>query len=538
MTDNKRSALVELLCERLCVGDEIEVEIERKETLEDVCDTSESSCDNEVIEDENNAEESESEGVSEESTFEAVALDAVETEESDGESEADDAESEGAESEETDVTETEPCSESCAGEAEVSEESSEGAVQDTDETVAEESEEGISVEFYRVEREMLTPSEELIFSYCDENGLCETRGIVERILERPDTASRDDITVLGFALGISARNVSKILTLCGLEPLRSRTLYDTVLSAVLGDSSRLFEDKKSADEYLLRFSERYCEAMAVLSEMDREFVEGAQVFAPAPNRLLSLCSENLAEYIGKKGWYFIERQRVILEKYRNLLVLFGELYDNTAINCTWNSAEAKYCLRSFIERFCAVLPKRNSYTEMTVKEIEAGHLPTRELMIILTVYELSLCGREKILYKGKGKGSKKVTRELAGSLFEEGGVTYLRPGLYFGNVGDLEITSLEQLIYRINLRLNSLGYCQLNANYRFDKVLLSMSDIEIKTKNGGRTLILSGLSEKAQSLDISEIYESVPTLLAAFVYILENSDTEGFVLGCNINEEL
>lgn len=538
MTDNKRSALVELLCERLCVGDEIEVEIERKETSEDVCDTSESSCDNKVIEDEDKVEESEAEEASEESPLEDVARAAEETEEADGESEDADAEPDKTESEEAKATENEPCSESCAGEAEVSEESSEGAVQDTDETVPEESEEGISVEFYRVEREMLAPSEELIFSYCDENGLCETRGIVERILERPDTASRDDITVLGFALGISARNVSKILTLCGLEPLRSRTLYDTVLSAVLGDSNRLFEDKKSADEYLLRFSERYCEAMAVLSEMDREFVEGAQVFAPAPNRLLSLCSENLAEYIGKKGWYFIERQRVILEKYRNLLVLFGELYDNTAINCTWNSAEAKYCLRSFIERFCAVLPKRNSYTEMTVREIEAGHLPTRELMIILTVYELSLCGREKILYKGKGKGSKKVTRELAGSLFEEDGVTYLRPGLYFGNVGDLEITSFEQLIYRINSRLNSLGFCQLNANYRFDKVLLSMSDIEIKTKNGGRTLILSGLSEKVQSLDISEIYESVPALLAAFVYILENSDTEGFVLGCNINEEL
>ncbi len=538
MTDNKRSALVELLCERLCVGDEIELAIEREETSEDICDTSESSCDNEVTEDEDKAEMSEAEDTPEEPTFEDAARDAEETEEADGVSKSEDTGADEAESEEARATETESCSEAEEGEDEASNKASEGAAQIADETAVEESEEGISVEFYRVEREMLAPSEELLFSYCDENELCETRSIVERILERPDTASREDIILLGFALGISAGNVSKILALCGLEPLRSRTLYDTVLSAVLGDSSRFFEDGKTTDEYLLRFSERYCESMAVLSEMDREFVEGAQVFAPAPNRLLTLCSDNLSEYIGKKGWYFIERQRVILEKYRSLLVLFGELYDNTAINCTWNESEAKYCLRSFIERFCAVLPKRNSYTEMTVKEIEAGHLPTRELMIILTIYELSLCGKEKILYKGKGKGSKKVTRELAGALFEEDGVSYLRPGLYFGNEGGFEITSFEQLIYRVNSRLNSLGYCQLNANYRFDKVLLSMSEVEIKTKNGGRTLVLSGLSEKAQSIDISEIYESVPAPLAAFVYLLENAGTEGFILDCNINEEL
>lgn len=538
MTDNKRSMLVELLCERLCVGDEVELALESEQPTEEVCDLQDSSCDDEVTEyteegKNDETEESDGEAIPGEGVCEEVGRDG----EADGASESEEAETDET-VDESFINAEDTAEKEDETDEKVFEEASETESESTDEKDSEESEEGISVEFYRVEREVLAPSKELLYSYCEENGLYETRSITERILDCPDKASREDIILLGLTYGVSAGNVSKILNLCGLEMLRPRTLYDTVLASILGDSGRELENKRTYEEYMLSFSERYCESMAVLSEMDGEFVEGAQVYAPAPNRLLSLCSENLIEYIGKKGWYFIERQRVILEKYRTLMVLFGELYDNTAINCTWNEAEARFCLRSFIERFCTVLPKRNSYTEMTVKEIEAGRIPTRELMIILTVYELSLCGKEKILYKGKGKGSKKVTKELANALFEEDGVTYLRPGLYFENEGSAEITSFEQLIYMVNSKLNSLGYCQLNASNRFDKVLLSMADIDFKAKNGGRTLVLSGLSEKAQNIDISDTYESVSALLTAFVYILENNSIEGFALDCSINEEL
>ncbi len=418
---------------------------------------------------------------------------------------------------------------------------------DCDDSESEQEAEDITVEFYGKTPD---PSTAILYDYCEGRGLSEIREITDRLLCDTRSVSGDELRRLALAYGLSAHSFSRLLSICGFEPLRHKALCDTVFGAVLGTSRTDGVARKEPDEYLCAFEAIYAEAVGMMTQSvgdaDEDDGDGNDnvdekktVYAPTRGDMYCLTAGTLEKYLIANQSYFIERSDAILEKYHSLMTVFAELYDNTAINCKWTEAEGEYCLRSFIERFCTALPQKNSYTELTVKKIGQGRLPTRELMTVLFLYELCLAGTDSICYKGKGKGSKKVTKELSAAISEKDGVMTFNPRAYFGSRGG-KILSGEELVYYINTRLMALGYLPLNENLRFDSAFLALRGLEITVRNGGRSVAVC-LDKKdgkplRTTLDISSVASTVSPLLAAVFLVLEGDGTEEYPLACELNE--
>lgn len=359
------------------------------------------------------------------------------------------------------------------------------------------------------------------------------------------------------------------LTTYGHLPLHSKNLHDLAIYSVLTTID------ETTDNPLLLVKERYFKAC----ELVRKKPTKSSVITAIETQLLTKEIESAKQfdekkffsYVNKNAAYLNWRHSAILDEHKRLVTVFQYLYDIQQKGSYWSTTESNYSLFSFVNRFCKKISHQD-FGERLISEIQRdgkkskreNRHPTREIMIILWLYESCFRGSERLLCPPKYTASISPNFLKKADFFGEDRVEFDIHNYLFGksNIRDKISVSINgsncagELIFdgakvrwTINEKLTHYGYSVLSsASSCFDKIIMKLLTLKIYHASprvhdqytGNWNYISSYYCEFCGSdpIDISDDYSHIiennstyhiPLALAMFFEILNYIDELKFL---------
>ena len=235
-----------------------------------------------------------------------------------------------------------------------------------------------------------------------------------KLLHNPQTPPRQ-IDILRIAVGfkLTEQECNELLYHYGYMKLHSKNPFHIVVYIVLKEL-----EKESPIERLTKFDQfkrvhdLLYETLCLMNQPSgvqdgtvdigmKQPVDHNSTTLLYNSVLPQLDSENCASYIAKHRDIFNERHRKVLEEYRRLESIFHPLFfdgsakDNSQIDkALWKNSDSSedypsYSLYKFIYDFCHTVTANHFHRDMhtTIFKDTRVHTPTREIMIILWIFE-------------------------------------------------------------------------------------------------------------------------------------------------------
>lgn len=318
------------------------------------------------------------------------------------------------------------------------------------------------------------------------------------------------------AFKLAPETCDELLGRYGYLPLHVKNLHHAALYTVLRTCQK---DEAASDgdhtqfQTLRTLYETICQQMndpapCARSVPDEERSAFSQSQTDAIRAYLfeneNLTPENLITVISRHRETFNFLHSAIRREYFALLDLFQPLYYNER---DWDGEEPDFSLYTFLDTFCCSLDRKH-YNEVTRTLIEKkGRHPTREMMIVLWIYEFcfyaeqesfvteSFCREKKCPKELReclvaGKKEWKLDWALARRTLSQNGAPCSKP-LRSGweNTERPHTWELEEMREYINIQLKNLHWPPLNRKDTFDRVIMALSGLTVAEAGNGRLQI-------------------------------------------------
>lgn len=352
------------------------------------------------------------------------------------------------------------------------------------------------------------------------------------------------------ALQLTPEECDNLLHDYGYLPLHVKNIHHLAIYAILRENKGL--DHNAVRNYFCftKIREMFEDAGKLMSEgraVEAVTAVEANAFRDNNTNLIRnhlfeqdrLNADNYLAFVSKHRDVFDYLHSAIRKEHARLIDVFQTLFDTNGKSKCWDGSEGNYSLFQFLCNFCGSYDRKHFNDNLRTIIEKKGRHPTREIMILLWLYEYCFLETEPVSIT---KEYRKTIKQKAVSICVDGDA--LNVGRYLtGEEYESKYRwDFSELKTHINAKLEDFGWQLLSQSSAFDNVILILSRFAIESVNNhvnlsytdARTHVESVVEDKLRAVD------NVPAPLSAVFDILSKIQgaVGGYVLETAIYEQL
>lgn len=352
------------------------------------------------------------------------------------------------------------------------------------------------------------------------------------------------------ALQLTPEECDDLLRDYGYLPLHVKNIHHLAIYAVLRENRGINHNAVRNHFCFAQLREMFEDAGKLVSECQTiESVEADEEIAFQSNdtnmirkHLFEqdrLDTGNYLAYISKHKDVFNYLHSAIRAEYLRLIDVFQTLYDTNGKLMCWDGSEGNYSLFQFLCNYCGDYDRKHFNENLRTIIEKKGRHPTREIMILLWLYEYCFLEAEPVYITEEYR---KTIKQRSVSICVD--YDTLDVGRYLTGEEPEACThwDFSDLKTHINAKLQDFGWQPLSQNSVFDSVILILSRFAVDTVKNHIDLYYTDARTHVESAveDKLHVVANVPAPLSAVFAILckIRDAVGGYVLETAVYEQL